>query len=119
MSKRDFFEGPHGRPDRKAQQLCREVERTLSYALSSSADAILRDLTLVSVEPAPDVARLMVTVYANGEARTLVGEIIVEHLQAQKGELRGEIASALQRKRTPELVFRVVYPPSSDEMDSW
>jgi ribosome-binding factor A len=95
------------RYERKTRQLCREVERTLGVALSSSRDGLVRELMVLSVEPAPDGSRLMVTLCPPPNPH----DVDVAELLALLGELRGflrqEIAQALQRKRTPELAFRI------------
>ncbi len=106
-----FFGAPQAqrdeRSERKTRQLCREVERTLGVALSSSRDSLVRDLSVMSVEPAPDGSRLMVTLYPAGALSVDVAKLLA-HLGELRGFLRQEIAQALQRKRTPELAFRIV-----------
>ena len=108
----DLFRPSHdARADRKVQQVCKEVERTLSYALGACGDDVVRELVVLFVEPAPDASRLMVTVSPSSPTLAVdVGEVI-ERLERVRGRLRQEIANALQRKRTPELAFRVVPPP--------
>ena len=106
-----FFGAPKDardeRSERKTRQLCREVERTLGVALSSSRDALVRDLLVMSVEPAPDGSRLLVTLCPAGALQIDVAELLA-HVGELRGFLRQEIAQALQRKRTPELAFRIV-----------
>ena len=88
--------------DRKCKQVCREVFRVLAQA--EPGDPRLWGMTILEVAPAPDASRLAVRVeLAPGtdaeEARAALGR--------WKGGLRAEIAQALQRKRTPELVFEL------------
>jgi ribosome-binding factor A len=90
--------------NRKALQLCRQVERALSVALEGE---ILRDLTVASVVPGPDSSRLLVTVVFHG-AEPLATAEIVAALEEQYARLRGSIAAAIHRKKTPELAFHVV-----------
>ncbi len=91
--------------DRKARQLCRQIERTLHSVLAESRDDVLRDLMVESVEPAPNTSRLLVTVTSlETDART---EIVLAHLDRATPRLRAEIATAIQRKRLPELAYRV------------
>lgn len=94
------------RAARKTGQICKEVSRTLSCALGASRDALIRELTIVAVEPAPDAARLLVTVCPLSTEPTDV-QALKDRLHAQTGALRTEVAAALQRKRTPELSFHV------------
>jgi ribosome-binding factor A len=106
-----YFE-PHAQPrareGRKTQQLCREVERTLIVAFAACTDAALRTLLVVAVEPAPDSARLLVTLApASGQLDVDVGAQL-KAIGAARGRLRAEVAAALQRKRTPELIFRIL-----------
>jgi ribosome-binding factor A len=111
----EFFEPhQHARVERKVQQLCKEVERTLGYALPACDDATIRDFIIVSVEPAPDASRLLVTLAPSSALEVDVGALI-ERLQRVRGFLRAEIASAIQRKRTPELAFQVVPPRAPEE----
>src|SRR5215510_3945579 len=51
-------------PGRKALQLCRQVSEALGSALAGCADAVLQDVLVVAVEPAPNAGRLLVTVAA-------------------------------------------------------
>ena len=55
--------------------------------------------------PAPDAGRLAAQVSAGSLATV---SDVAAALAAARGHLRGELASALARKRTPELVFEVV-----------
>jgi len=91
--------------DRKAKQVCREVFRVLAQA--APADPLLMGMQVMDVVPAPDSSRLAVRVWVAGD-----GDAVLEALRRWKGGLRGEIAQALQRKRTPEIVFELA-PPSS------
>ena len=104
-----------GRGDRKVNQICKEVERTLGYALGACGDPLLGELTVVAVEPAPDASRLMVSLYAPRGG--LPAPALLEHLDGVKGRFREEVAAALQRKRTPELCFRLAAPVGPDEED--
>jgi ribosome-binding factor A len=104
----------------KDQQLCRQVAQNLGLALAGCADAWLRDLNVADVVPAPDAGRLLVSVYpmtalASGEPGEPGGVMSVEQmsqilgrLEAAAPMLRREVASAITRKRAPELLFRVV-----------
>src|SRR4051812_20136030 len=49
-------------PNRKALLLCGQVARTLADVLPGCGDDALRDLLVESVAPAPNSARLLVTV---------------------------------------------------------
>lgn len=91
--------------DRKLKQLAREAYRVLSHALGALADPRLESAFLVDVRPAPDAGRLAAQVSAGGLATVSDVEAALE---AARGHLRGELAAALARKRTPELVFEVV-----------
>lgn len=105
-----FFTPIHesGRGDRKVQQICKEVERTLGYALGSCGDPLLGELTVMAVEPAPDASRLLVSLYASRAG--LDARELIERLDKVKARFREEVAAVLQRKRTPELSFRLAAP---------
>ena len=96
------------RGGRKTRQLCRQVERTLNYVLAGECDDdLLRDFTVIAVEPAPDTARLLVTVSPNLPGTYQLAEVL-KHLQAACPMLRSLVAASIHRKRAPELTFRVV-----------
>lgn len=96
---------PQGKvSNRKALQLCRQVERVLSFALEGD---ILRDLTVASVVPAPDSSRLLATVVFHGAEPVGAAEIVAA-LKEQHARLRAAIAAAIHRKKTPELAYQVV-----------
>ncbi|WP_435010025.1 ribosome-binding factor A [Tundrisphaera lichenicola] len=97
-----FFrkDGSRGKPRHKARQLCRQVLEVL--------DSLLDDLAVVSVDPAPDAATLLVTVAGRPAILPVSPSTILERLDRASGWLRSEVASAITRKRAPLLVYRVV-----------
>ncbi len=99
MTARELRQGP----GRKGLQLCRQVKDVLTVALAGCADEVLRDLTVVVVEPAPHTGRLMVTVAGPAPA-----DVTGRHLAIAAAMLRREVARAIHRRKTPELVFHVV-----------
>jgi ribosome-binding factor A len=90
--------------NRKALQLCRQIERILSTLLEGE---ILRNLTVHSVLPAPDSSRLLATFVFHGPEAIATPAILAALHSAHAG-LRGAIASAIHRRKTPELTFRVL-----------
>jgi ribosome-binding factor A len=98
---------------RKVQQLCRQVERALAYVVPGGlADPALADLSVAAVRPAPDASRLMVwfrTGRPISEARD-----ILERLEHVRGLLRSEMATAITRKRAPELAFQLLFAEEVD-----
>ena len=93
----DEEHSPRRGDDRKVKQVLREVYRVLAHNVTVGE--------VLEVRPAPDSSRLAVAVRPwpdDDPARVL------EALTRDKGRLRAEIAAALQRKRTPELVFEVL-----------
>ena len=100
--------GAHG-PGRKALQLCRQVQEALSDALATVCqDRVLCGLNVLAVEPAPNTARLRVTLLLEGDAAE--PEQVAAHLERAAGLLRCEVAAAIHRKKVPELAFRVLTP---------
>lgn len=80
--------------ERKARQFCRQVQRALNVAME--------DLFVEEVSPAPDCGRLLV--------RVLIppGREVAEAMDAVRRDaprLRSEVATAITRKRAPELFF--------------
>ncbi len=98
---------PRGTPgrvgNRKALQLCRQVEHALSVALEGE---VLRDLTVQSVQPAPDSSRLLVTFSHQGPGLFEPSEILAA-LDDARAKLRGIIAAAIHRNKTPDLAFHI------------
>ena len=95
--------------DRKLQQLCRQVQRTIDLSLHECGDDLLRDLMVHSVHPAPDASRLMVAVYPVLTAPQQIDVAdILGRLARVASRLRHEVAIAITRKRAPELLFRVI-----------
>jgi ribosome-binding factor A len=93
---------------RKTQQLCAQVTEALNYAFAAVCnDHLLRELAVLAVEPAPNESRLLVTV-----GPTLPGPFdakqVMAHVQRALGKLRSEVATAINRKKVPELAFSVV-----------
>ncbi len=104
---RDFFRKPSGKvPNRKALQLCGQVADTLNVVFAGCADATLRALVVRAVEPAPNSSRLLVTLAPAPSADVDVQSAAVR-LRHAAGWLRCEVAAAIHRRRTPELIFRV------------
>jgi ribosome-binding factor A len=104
--RRDRREGSGKVPNRKALQLCAQVARTLANVLAECADDVLRDLVVQSVVPAPNASRLLVTV----APAAVEPELLAEHLSRARGKLRTEVAAGINRRRMPDLVFRVADP---------
>jgi ribosome-binding factor A len=100
--------------DRKALQLCRQVAETLEEVLAECGDGVLQALRVLDVEPAPDASRLLVTVAVDGlPEEKLDPGLVHDHLTRATGHLRGEVATAITRKRAPVLVYRLVADPNA------
>lgn len=95
------------RDDRKTQQLCKQVAHTLQLVLPDLT--LPSDVRIAKVEPAPDTARLRVTVAIADPARQ---QQVAARLEQCTGHLRSELAQAIARRRVPRLVFTVI----SDEV---
>lgn len=101
-----------GRPERKNdwkdRRLCRQVLEAIQAGLGGECgDALLQGLRVSSVDPAPDASRLAVTVEVPGDGNPAEA---LARLEGARGLLRAIVASAIHRKRVPELVFRVSGP---------
>jgi ribosome-binding factor A len=95
---------------RKAKQLCRQVADTLELVLGDCRDERLQALHVISVVPAPNSSRLLVTVSVDLPSAEFDRQEILELLDQQTGRLRGEVAASINRKRVPALAFHVVGP---------
>jgi ribosome-binding factor A len=100
--------------NRKALQLCGQVARTLQLILGGECgDAVLRELLVQSVVPAPNSSRLLVTV-ALATPAAAPPEEVLRRLHNAHGLLRQEVAAAVHRRRVPDLTFRLVGPAGPD-----
>ncbi|MFL5243981.1 MAG: ribosome-binding factor A [Gemmataceae bacterium] len=96
-------------PNRKALQLCGQVADTLNLVLQGECgDEVLRDLLVTSVVPAPDSTRLLVSVTPTPGSYSVELGAVMEHLRRAYGKLRSEVATAIHRRKTPELLFNFV-----------
>lgn len=114
MDPRDWIErATHPNNDRKAMQLCRQIERTLSLVISGELDDDrLRDLVMMSVVPAPHSNHLLVTLQS---INLLTDRELIELdaiLFSYKGRLRTSVGEVISRRKVPDLSFRVINPPS-------
>ena len=91
--------------NRKALLLCGQVQQTLADVLAGCADDVLRDLLVESVVPFTTAVRLLVTVRKPAD---LDAATVSAHLERARGLLRSEVAAAIHRRKTPDLLFRVM-----------
>lgn len=98
---------------RKAQQLCSQVQRALNLALAES-DVIhgVSDVFVEDVSPAPDCGRLLVRVLVPAD-RSIADAM--EAIRREAPLLRSEVAKAITRKRAPELTFAPAFPDGGDD----
>ena len=91
---------------RKLMQLCSQVRDALTGLLPGCGDAVLRELTVCLVEPAPNAGRLrvLISLVDDGPEPALAQE----RLKRATGMLRAEVASSINRKHAPELSFEVL-----------
>ena len=89
--------------DHRLQQVCAQAHEVLSLAIEGECrDPVLQQLSVRAVLPDPDGSRLAVHVSApQGES----APAILEALERAKGLLRSQLASELNKKRTPNLRF--------------
>lgn len=103
------------RGNRKGLQLCKQVERAAVVTLASvcESDSLL-GASVASVAPAPDSARLMVTVVlASGKGIEDTTEARAALLRSTAA-FREEVARSVHRKRVPEIVFDVRLAEEAD-----
>jgi len=104
LAKRD----QHAHKDRKVHQVCRQVERALSFVLADMGDALLQSLFVDKVEPAPDSSHLQVTIasYPRAEGVEIDIEAVLAALKGAEGQLQAAVSAAVNRKKTPQLSFQ-------------
>ena len=104
--------------NKKARQLCRQAAQTLDFVLADCDDESMETLLVVSVQPAPDSSRLLVTIGADVPADQVDLNHIRLRIQVQKPRLRAELARSISRKRVPDLIFNVLAKSQFDGSDS-
>lgn len=68
---------------------------------------VIEQLALISVEPAPSAARVLVTFAI---AWGVDPDGALERIRELGPELREEVAAEVHRRRAPELAFRIALP---------
>jgi len=107
-----LYEGESGnrssdrQTQRKERQFCRQVQRALNLALG------IDGLFVEEVSPAPDCGHLLVHVVIPDNHS--VAEAI-SALRRDTPRLRSEVATAITRKRAPELSFVPAFPEGGDD----
>jgi ribosome-binding factor A len=96
--------------ERKAQQLCRQVQRAVSLALAEGG-AEIDDVFVESVTAGGGGPLIVHVVVPPGRP---VGEALAA-LRRDAPRLRAEVARAITRKRAPELAFVAVPGEGGDD----
>lgn len=92
----------------RANQYIKAVHRALDAGLAGvCGDERLKSLSVQSVEPLPFGSKLLVII-AVPATDSATMKSLEQTLQNAAGLLRSVIATEVQRRRTPHLVFRVV-----------
>ena len=104
-----YFSSRERSHDRKTHQLCAQVQQTLAFLLETEcSDECLQGFYVESVSPDPNASRLLVALRQWDRRRFFDLKIILERLGDVKGYWRSEVGSAINRKKTPDLVFQVL-----------
>jgi ribosome-binding factor A len=107
---KEFFkrQRKRGKANHHGDQLCRQVAETMDLVLSGDThDELLQSLHVVSVVPAPDSSRLLVALHSDLPPELFEQSEIESRLAEHAGRLRCAIASAITRRKTPNLTFQV------------
>ena len=91
--------------DRKRRQLCRQVHEELELALGDLEDPLLDGLAIFAVDVEAGGATLRVGIIVPDDRDPAT---VRARLDAAKGQLRSGVASAIHRKRTPQIWFAVI-----------
>ncbi|MEM7411041.1 MAG: ribosome-binding factor A [Myxococcota bacterium] len=95
--------------DPKCLPLCAQARRALEHAIGVECrDERLNQLHVMDVWPDPTTRRLRVWVVAPEPLAPEERENVIARLRAARGFLRVQLALAIHRKRTPELVFELL-----------
>jgi ribosome-binding factor A len=97
--------------DRKTLQLCARVAEVLNLSLSGDGqDDLLIGWTIDSVVPVQGASLLMAFVTPIDPRDNTPPAVVLSRLAAAKPRLRSELARAIQRRKTPDLLFQIVRP---------
>lgn len=96
---------------RKSKQLCSQILRTLDATLVDGECEILESLRVEDVQPTGGSAQLLVLVSSDQPIESVSDDTIYAVLAEHSGRLRTEVAASITRKRTPNLIFRVLPRP--------
>lgn len=92
--------------DRKLRQLCKQVANALQLSLAELAtSSTLTSADIREVQPAPNAGRLRVIVVVDNPTQLQPAQTLLERLT---GRLRADVAAAISRRKTPELIFEVI-----------
>jgi ribosome-binding factor A len=92
---------------RKARQLCKQVEQSISIALATEFDDPVYGQFMVDrVEPGGDANHIIVVFRPVPGIDFVEEAVALQSLAKVKGQLRSEVAASITRKRVPELSFR-------------
>ena len=84
-------------------QLCRQVERAITFALAGECgDDLLRELLVDGVEPMGSASQLLVRLRVPG---SLSLADVLPRIEARAATLRCLVADAICRKRVPTLTY--------------
>lgn len=91
------------RDDRKLRQLCRQVQRALSFAVAEIDHDALIGAYIEDVRPFPNSGHLLVHVSVEN-ASDDAERVLAQHA----ARLRTEVAHAISRRKAPELAFQIL-----------
>lgn len=97
-----------GHTDRKAAQLCKQVQQVLEYLVGDVLCDVEASVVVQDVRPAPFTSHLLVFLEVSDFPNPNVLSAIESIVQHRSGYLRTEIAHAIHRKKAPTLSFCVV-----------
>lgn len=106
MSREDNNRNEPPPPDRKTLQLCRQIERALTFAFSESQNDLLLDIQVEGVISLQGAGHMLVRVSTRHDKAIEV----LQALQADTPRLRNAAAQAITRRKAPELSFQIVQP---------
>lgn len=96
---------------RKTNQLRKEIELTLSLTLGGELeDPALSNLNIFKVEPIPESGDFLIILEWTSNSRDFQFDKVMLSIKKASGFLRSEVAKSLNRKRVPQLSYRLLIP---------
>ncbi len=85
--------------------MCAQVRDAVALVVAEEVDPVLSGAWVVEATPAPHIGHLQIVVAVPADADV---DAVHQRLESMAGQIRGEVADSIHRKKTPSLSFVVM-----------